>query len=399
MSQCSVLQLVLSPIFTCQTSIFLWVILCCFVVSHRSKSQKLSETIVILRNMCFICTGITLLLYNVIRWRFCLPQLLYNFTDYYYIFSLLFHLFYGISSCSVEALMFYHLIKIFNATTFELSNFTKNTYIVLISLNMIFVVIVAILNVFLPFYILDAGIYGLMTGVLFFGYIVIMISLTLTAITKLIKVYRLSNKEKLIHAITKMTLLMMISLTTTLIILILNIVYSTNPTEWNTFIANVAGSVDVWTNFLNVMLSFKIFDKYYTKWCGIMDSKCHKCCEFIVLGGADVIQLENVIKQQQTASDCAVSQNTENIVTNDFKQNEIEMKEVELNLALHLETKESNPTKITRSNAACTTRDTLDIPRQSATKSAISSTIQTVANHLPALVNRITPLDESNESI
>lgn len=96
---------------------------------------------------------------------------------------------------------------------------------------------------------------------------------------KLISVFKGVHRDKsstdnaLLSIITKNTILAVMSIIATFIaIIIREILTWGNPNVYGVF------SIDVFTNFVCIALSYQIFDKYYQLFCGCVDNKCQRCC-------------------------------------------------------------------------------------------------------------------------
>ena len=74
-----------------------------------------------------------------------------------------------------------------------------------------------------------------------------------------------------------MTVLISISTVMTLLRIIVPILRAFNDSILPRIIIHIIGSIDVYTNFINVILMNKAFDRYYIKFCGSLDIRCRKC--------------------------------------------------------------------------------------------------------------------------
>ena len=102
---------------------------------------------------------------------------------------------------------------------------------------------------------------------------------------KLIKVYKDSD-DVLTVVITKTTLLVTISvaatfihLTSTVFRLIGRDLFGFEYFDW---IDNFIVLADIFTNYLCIILSYKTFRNYYSRYCTWFDSKCRICCAKVV---------------------------------------------------------------------------------------------------------------------
>ena len=179
---------------------------------------------------------------------------------------------------TIVMFLFIRLIEIFKDTSFYLSKWTIRWFI--------------ILEVFaVPF-----GIFGLLmrqyytklefVGLLFWGlaalvYVITVLWLNYLFIYKLLEVYR-GNSDKnnrsdklLIATVTKTSLLCFISTSNVILFILTYILSFAWDSPHSIFIARVIICVDLYTNFLSVILSFGYFESWYFKSCGCCHRKCH----------------------------------------------------------------------------------------------------------------------------
>ena len=119
--------------------------------------------------------------------------------------------------------------------------------------------------------------------ILFLSVFIIILLLTSTFISKLIKLYKaIDRDDDLIKIISKTTILVIIS----------GIFTFSVPVSWfvadainggnGAFIYQFMTMIDVLTNFLCVLLLYKYFDKLYYIFCGCLDKQCIKCWNKII---------------------------------------------------------------------------------------------------------------------
>ena len=158
--------------------------------------------------------------------------------------------------------------------------------------------------------------YMVIIALMFILLIILIISLLILFIVKLINVYtRLSNDDELISAITKTTILTLASVSFTFIVPIAIIFVNTIQNETvSVLIGSIVSSLDMFTNFLCVMLSFNYFDNLYLMICGRMHNLC-KLCWYRIVGNTDDV----INKTHQHVIDSQCSAKTSNEGTLDLE--------------------------------------------------------------------------------
>ena len=96
-----------------------------------------------------------------------------------------------------------------------------------------------------------------------------------------------NDDDKLISTITKQTILTLISISSLavhlVIILLFNVTGFLIFSVHGIFIWNLVILVDVWSNFICILLSYRQFDEYYFRVCGCCDTKCKLLCQKLVV--------------------------------------------------------------------------------------------------------------------
>ena len=110
-----------------------------------------------------------------------------------------------------------------------------------------------------------------------------------------------ADHKSLVTPITKLTVLLSISVITTILDLTTSILYVFIRIEFVRFIAESMAVIDLYTNFMNVMLTYAVFKKHYYRICGCMDKKCRKCWLGIIMGD-DEIQLSAMMSRSKSLS-------------------------------------------------------------------------------------------------
>ena len=116
-----------------------------------------------------------------------------------------------------------------------------------------------------------------------------MLSLNIMFIRKLVIVYKSTagsvqsvsgnnhNHESLITPITKLTVLLSFSVGSVILNIIAIIIQIFISTRLTWFIGQLVGVMDLYSNFLNVMLTHAVFNDYYQILCGRVDISCRNC--------------------------------------------------------------------------------------------------------------------------
>ena len=204
----------------------------------------------------------------------------------YIIFSSLATALYAIQSFILLIIFFERLDIVFNGTSFVVSKCTKNIYKFLFISTPILVVIAICLFQY-------TLIFSILAGVVLLLFIGLMISLVILFIIKLVNVYKSSGMSEntgadksVVSAITKTTILTTISVSMTLVNAIVAIWRLNTDNIYIIWFQNYFVLLDVYTNFLCVILSYTAFVKYYQTLCKCMDIKCRSCWVRIIYAGS-----------------------------------------------------------------------------------------------------------------
>ena len=181
-------------------------------------------------------------------------------------------------------LLFYRLKVVFDGTTYELSQcITWAFYIMYVLL--ILLEVSSLLAIYLS--VEDSLIGGILA--LFSGLCVIsmIFFLTFLLVTKLIDVNKRcdgaqqKDQNKLLSTITKQSILTLISIVSLLASVIFSLSFTrglyVSSIDAN-FVYNLCLLIDLWTNFICILLSYHSFNAYYIKMCGCCDIKCKQLC-------------------------------------------------------------------------------------------------------------------------
>ena len=190
-------------------------------------------------------------------------------------------LLYAIQNYVLLLLYFDRLRIVFSPTPLCLSNKTENIYKFIFALIPIYVISIVTLSFFFLENGIHLSIFIPLAVVFILGYIAFMLSLVILYIHKLIEVYKSVNAhnvedaEFLVSAITKTTVLTIISLSMSFINMISTAIYF--PMDDNLIISWISAyiaDIDIYTNFLCLMLCFNHFDGYYLRSCSSIDKQC-----------------------------------------------------------------------------------------------------------------------------
>ena len=110
-------------------------------------------------------------------------------------------------------------------------------------------------------------------------HIILIISLIYLFLNKLYKIYKNNDNDLLLQVTTKTTTLMILIAVFTIFVTIMdifNMIYNNN--QIISFLRNLAISIDIFSYFLYVALSFNFFHGYYKKMCGFIDNNLCKLC-------------------------------------------------------------------------------------------------------------------------
>ena len=182
---------------------------------------------------------------------------------------------FALSSYILIIIFFFRINKVFGETPLCLSKYTKYTiysFIIALPIYIIVALIVYTFCINCVHFILYLVVIFLLT------YIGILISLVILFIYKLIQVYNNNtDNNALLSAITKMTILVSISVFVTFIHAIGNIFYFQFNDIYTKWITTAITMTDIYTNFICVIFCFGIFRNYYSIICKCCDTKCKIC--------------------------------------------------------------------------------------------------------------------------
>ena len=287
---CSVFELVILTIFS-----IICIGLECIVVyifyrliaERNNIVAEMSKTSQRLGILFVIATFLWIATHSSAQWlEFCFLS-----SDFLWdIWSTIATLLYVIQTFILLIIFFEKLTVVFEGTQFIVSSFTKTMYKIIFS----FIPIGTIIAISLY---QSKLIFSIFAGILLFMFISLMISLVILFVFKLIQVYKQlgmnadDNKEihgnkSVVSAITKTTILTSTSIIITFLNGIVAMIRLNNPNNaYLAWIANLFVLLDVYTNFLCVIMCYKAFGRYYKNFCKCFDIKCRKCWVNIIYAG------------------------------------------------------------------------------------------------------------------
>lgn len=279
-----------SVIFTLIVALLWFSILYVCYLLYISKSDNKTKTpskkeswIPRLIQMLFVIVIIislaTIGYYPFLKWEYCAK---YNanseITFVIYFFAPWIWL-YQIQNIALSLIFFLKIIYVFKGTSFELSKSVKCTYSIIyivLSLSGIALLIWAFEDNQNDFKYLFIGALLL--------YMTIMLSMTILFIQRLVKIYRMDagnnnqNEKQLVTPITRLTILVSISMIITLLFCIILLIESFTRTIMMEYIASCAAVADLYTNWVTAMLTDKrLENKLYFRVCGYPHNGCNNC--------------------------------------------------------------------------------------------------------------------------
>ena len=183
-------------------------------------------------------------------------------------------------------ILFFRLKVVFDDTMYQLSRCTIITFSTIYSSC-------GILTVFATFTstlnggtrVTDSVWYGI--AVMFSGMLLLctIVALSVLFIYKLIKVYKglgtdvSTTQYKLVSMVTKMSLLLLVSILSSIVLVITSTLYGNSAWDWwHWTVVRMGINIDIWCNFLTVFLTYKCFENFYFRICGYCDGHCRRLC-------------------------------------------------------------------------------------------------------------------------
>ena len=300
---CSALNVVASSIYTFIVGLlFISIIYTCRIFLINKSDEKLSKTIISLHIIFLISTIYCITYYPILRWY---TKCIESLTIPWFI-AAIFVVLWFMQIAALTILLYLRLVMVFTNTSYAISKCIQYTY------NTIFIAIAAIfiLTIIVSLITESYTIFSSVVAVLLVAYIFIMISLTILFIRKLVAVYRSTyhwdknaknnneNDKGLVEPITRLTILISLSMVFTILLVIMQVIRVLHDTEVAHFMIHAVGVANLYMNFVNAMMTNKIFVGYYRKICAPLDVKCRKCCMRIIHGTTDEIRLSNTLETE-----------------------------------------------------------------------------------------------------
>ena len=279
------------------------------IVFKNDTKEKLTKFAKTLRGIflisCVICVGY----FPIFRWRTCKNIIPWDDR----LLDPVLDIFIGTEFLILSILYFMKIVDVFQGTSYQITNLTKIVYYTLYILGGIFIILLSFVSILQnsttnityigPFK--TDSLHFIILTFLEIVYIVGISSMTGLFIHKLVIVYKIDHRNNdnsdnaLMTPITKLTILISLSLIISLFHIggaTLSILY---PNEVTVFIKQIFAVLDHYTNFVNVMLTYKMFDGYYGKICGPLHNLCTKCWMKLIDGGKGDVKIMNEIMRKR----------------------------------------------------------------------------------------------------
>eukprot|EP01084_Bolivina_argentea_P045187 83171_1 len=281
--ECTTLEITIATIFTLlASSALITIIYFGYRIIKAKCQQKPSKRSHLWKHILFLITTFMVTsIYPYYPWINCYHTTQPN-KAYDIIILSTFACSWGLHNLFMAVLFFSKFVSIFDGTPMQIAKQTVMIYHVIFAILGCFVIVYA----FLAFLVIFSGSELVPVPMLFCAslyfllWIILMISMGFLFIKKLIAVYKMdvSGDMTLVNAITKVSVLTIIVTSISVInIIIIPIANNIHRTLFTLTIADFVGLIDIYTNFINVMMNEKIFTVYYQKICCLMDRKCHYC--------------------------------------------------------------------------------------------------------------------------
>ena len=224
---------------------------------------------------------------------------IYTCRDSYTRFILrhIFRQLYPIQTLLLLCILFARMYVVFNGTLYALSTITiRFCSILYLMIIVIFIVTLIVHMVFET----ETELEVTMSGLQFLMIIILTIILISLFVYKMAQVYKSADKDnnnpRFIGVITKMSLLSIISMFSTLLNGMGAIIVQFNRSAHVVGVSMLLIIFDLTTNFWCIILSFGGYNNWYLKVCGYCDSKCKRCWYKIVQEESKESVEPNVVK-------------------------------------------------------------------------------------------------------
>eukprot|EP01084_Bolivina_argentea_P287159 492695_1 len=207
-------------------------------------------------------------------------------------------------------LMFLRLKLVFTASIFLIPKYITVIFLIILAFGPSLGLVFAIIARFQQTHFQSTT---TINAILLFFIVICIVSLTCLFICKLIQVYKSANPERqLVSQVTKATILCLVTVAGLILLVLILIITARvikNSYVQQTFRTFMNG-VDIYMNFLCIILSFRYFSDNYDKCCHRLDSKCKYCWGKIML--KDEMEIRNIMDAQSQTSNA-----TSNATSND----------------------------------------------------------------------------------
>eukprot|EP01084_Bolivina_argentea_P302327 521823_1 len=198
-------------------------------------------------------------------------------------------------------MMFQRLKLVFSASVFSIPKRITVPFLILLALGPLLGCIVAVIARFQGSHFESTTTFA---AILLFFISLCIISLTSLFIFKLVEVYRSNNPQpQLISQVTKATILCLITILAMLIFVFILLITSRVVKNTHAQLTSriFMNAIDIYINFLCIILSFQYFNKSYDQCCHRVDTKCRYCWGKIM--SRDEMELRYIMDaQSQTRS-------------------------------------------------------------------------------------------------
>ena len=238
----------------------------------KLKSTKLKHKILFYLGLCQFM--MVLIAYILMTIRFP-TDIMCNHKRIFFNLTTAGILLYTLQNLLLLAILFHRLYAVFDKTSFAMQKSTRTIFFVILSISYI----VAYVGYALVLINEEWGVYaGLMA---LSGIVTVMMDVWLMAmfIFKLFKVHRAvewkHNNTKLLHVVTKTSVLCLISSINIMLTIVSGICGIIFDSAYVWFIYDVATIADMYSSFLCIYLSYSHFSDSYDKICALCHSKCY----------------------------------------------------------------------------------------------------------------------------
>ena len=279
-SLCTQTRMTLSIVFASAVSIL---IISVFIVAYHAFTHRKEETMLPISRKCSVififCTWMALSSSIIVFSGTCLNIVT---TEVHQIAILLYYLTFGMASFILIIIFFHRIVRVFKKTPFQLKKITIRIY------NISFILLPSWLfaGIALGWIICKSEciLVGIVASLFLLFYILLLISLVSLFIYKLIQVYNNEQDDNgtLVAAITKLAVLVSLSVFVTFTNMITTVFYFQYERVWIEWLSIFVAIADLYTNFICVIMCFKAFKSHYDLLCHGLDSICKICWNKIV---------------------------------------------------------------------------------------------------------------------